>query len=153
MPPRDVSIRAMLVASLLLAACRPPGYGQGGGGDDDPPATVDAGPIDDGDLDAPPTDGPLAATCDREFRLEGHGNASTVWLTGSFVDWGGDPANGAIELALGGDGAWTGGYTVDAGSHQYKFIVNGTDWINDPANPDQVDDGFGGTNSVFVCAP
>lgn len=46
---------------------------------------------------------------------------------------------------------------------QYKFSVDGsTTWIPDPANPNQVDDGFGGFNSVttpitcpeeFTCAP
>lgn len=136
-----------LAACLLLLACRPPGY-DGGDDDDDTPA-VDASVTEpDGSVDAPP-----AATCDQAFRLEGRSNAASVWLTGSFVAWGGDPANGAVPMALGGDGAWTVTHTFEAGSHQYKFIVNGTEWIVDPANPSQVDDGFGGKNSLYLCAP
>jgi hypothetical protein len=131
---------------LALAACRPPGYGKG---DDVGPDPVDAAVTP---TDTAP-DGSAAATCDKSFRLDGHGTASTVWLSGSFVEWGGDPAHGAIEFSLGVDGAWTGAYAFEAGQHQYKFIVNTTEWINDPTNPDQIDDGFGGTNSVYTCAP
>ena len=40
-----------------------------------------------------------------------------------------------------------------AGSHQYKFIVDGTTWITDPTNLDVIDDGMGNTNSVLLCAP
>ena len=135
-----------IAVCLALVACRPPGYGKGD--DDDVPPDVDGGVTPDGS-----TDTPVATTCDRPFRLEGRGTASSVWLTGSFVSWGGDPAAGAIELLRGADMAWTGTHTFDAGSHQYKFIVSGNEWIPDPANPDQVDDGFGGKNSLYVCAP
>lgn len=136
---------AMFTAVLLAVACRPPGYDKGGG--DDAPA-VDAAPT-------PPDAAPDAAatTCEKGFRLDGHGGASTVWLTGDFVMWGGNPGAGAVELAKDGDGVWMGTHTFDAGSHQYKFIVDGTTWITDPANPNQIDDGFGGTNSVYTCAP
>ena len=135
-----------IAVCLALVACRPPGYGKG---DDDDLPDVDAGTPADG----APADTPGATTCDRAFRLEGRGDASSVWLTGSFVAWGGDPANGAIELLRGADQVWTGSHTFAMGSHQYKFIVSGSEWITDPANPDQVDDGFGGKNSLYVCAP
>ena len=135
-----------ITACLVLVACRPPGYGKGG--DDDDLPEVDGAVGDDAG-----TDGQAAVTCDQGFRLEGRSAASSVWLTGNFVSWGGDPANGAIELALGADMAWTGNHTFDAGQHQYKFIVSGNEWITDPANPDQIDDGFGGKNSVYTCAP
>jgi hypothetical protein len=131
---------------IALAACRPPGYGKG---DDAPPDdTVDAGADGDASIDTP-----AGVTCAKPFRLEGRSTASTVWLSGSFVEWGGDPAHGAIELTLGNDGAWTVTHEFEPGAHQYKFIVNGTEWIVDPTNPDQVDDGFGGTNSLYLCAP
>jgi len=32
---------------------------------------------------------------------------------------------------------------------QYKFVVDGSSWITDPGNPNQVDDGFGGFNSLL----
>lgn len=132
---------------FLLVACRPPGYGKG----DDADPAVDAPAVTE---DAPPTDGEvIGATCAKAFRLDGQSTASTVWLSGSFVAWGGDPAHGAIEFAKGADGAWTGSYDFPAGSHQYKFIVDGTNWITDPTNPDVIDDGMGNTNSLFLCAP
>lgn len=36
------------------------------------------------------------------------------------------------------------------GTYQYKLVVNGTTWAEDPTNPSTVSDGFGGYNSVFV---
>ena len=129
---------------VVTVACRPPGYDKG----DDEPA-VDAAPKQpDAAIDAP-----AATSCEKSFRLEGNSGASSVWLTGSFVNWSGNPGAGAVELAKGGDGVWTVLKTMDAGSHQYKFIVDGSNWIADPANPNFVDDGFGGRNSVYTCAP
>lgn len=137
--------RLVLLLAVLAIACRPPGYGKGG----DPPAQTDAAVTPD----APPIDGPSGATCAKMFRLDGHSQATTVWLTGSFVMWGGDPAHGAIELVKGIDGAWSGSYDFSPGAIQYKYIVDTTNWINDPTNPNTADDGFGGRNSVFTCAP
>ena len=134
-----------VVLALFVIACRPPGYGEGG---DDEPA-VDAAPkMPDAAIDAP-----AATTCEKTFRLDGHGGANTVWLTGSFTSWSGNPGAGAVELVKGADNVWTVMKTMDAGSHQYKFIVDGNSWIADPANPNFVDDGFGGKNSVYTCTP
>lgn len=38
---------------------------------------------------------------------------------------------------------------LDAGTYQYKFVVNGSEWIVDPVNPNTVEDGLGGSNSSF----
>ena len=137
-------MRLALVA-LLLLGCRPPGYGK------EPPP--DAGEVD-GAMQAVDAaiDGAMLV-CDHGFRLDGRATASSVWLTGSMVAWGGDPAHGAVAFTLGGDGGWTGSYAFEAGMHQYKFIVNGNEWIADPTNPDQIDDTFGGKNSVYTCVP
>lgn len=135
----------LVVVALLLAACRPPGYGEDD--QDDQPA-VDAPPSPDAAVDAP-----AATTCEKTFRLEGNGGAQTVWLTGSFTSWGGNPGAGAIELTKDAGSVWNVTRTMDSGEHQYKFIVDGTSWIADPANPDFVDDGFGGRNSVYRCSP
>ncbi|MCD6531571.1 hypothetical protein J7K99_03905, partial [bacterium] len=35
-------------------------------------------------------------------------------------------------------------------TYQYKFVVNGTEWHEDPDNPAKVDDNFGGFNSVIT---
>jgi hypothetical protein len=134
----------LLLALALFGACRPPGYDKG----DDAPS-IDAAPqTPDAAIDAP-----AATTCEKTFRLEGNPTAASVWLTGSFAAWGGNPGAGAVELAKGADEIWTVVKTMDAGSHQYKFIVDGTSWITDPANPNFIDDGFGGRNSVYTCAP
>jgi hypothetical protein len=142
------TVRFALV--FLLVACRPPGYDKGD--DVGPEPEVDA-PVAGDDAPTDP-DGPISgATCDKAFRLDGHSTAATVWLSGSFISWGGDPAHGAVEFTKGVDGAWTGSYEFAAGSHQYKFIVNGNNWITDPTNPDVIDDGQGNTNSLYLCAP
>lgn len=138
-------MRLVLLLTLASVACRPPGYGKG----DDAPA-VDAAPQAQPDA---ALDTPAATTCDKTFRLEGNSGASSVWLTGSFVAWGGNPGAGAIELVKGQDSVWTVAKTMDAGSHQYKFIVDSSNWITDPGNPNVIDDGFGGSNSVYTCAP
>ena len=136
---------ALVLALSLFTACRPPGYGKG---DDTPPDETPDASTGDGS-----TDSPAAATCEKSFRLDGRSTATSVWLSGSFVEWGGDPDHGAVEFTLGADGGWTGTHEFPAGAHQYKFIVNATEWIVDPTNPDQVDDGFGGKNSLYLCAP
>jgi len=136
-------MRLVVLALLLVCACEPPGWNK--------KPTVDGG---DGDgmvtVDAPPDSAP---GCDHVFRLDGQATASSVWLTGDFVQWAGDPQAGAVPLSLGADGGWTGTYHFPPGMHQYKFIVDGTQWIADPTNPNQIDDGFGGKNSVYDCMP
>ena len=140
-----VMSRLVACAGLLfVSACRPPGYGKHDDPSVDAAATVDAVAAD-ASIDS------SAATCTKAFRLDGHSLAPSVALTGTFVSWAGT-APPAIAFTLGGDGAWTGSYAFPAGVHQYKFIV-GTNWIPDPTNPDQVDDGFGGKNSVYTCTP
>jgi hypothetical protein len=142
-------VAVLVITAIWLAACRPPGYGEepdtdAGPGPDAAPG-IDAAPAPDAGPDAAPV------TCEASFRLEGHGTAASVWLTGDFVGWAGNPGDGAVALVLGGDGVWTGARTFDEGTYVYKFIVDGTSWIADPANPDTVDDGFGGVNSVYRC--
>lgn len=138
---------ALVFVVGIVAACRPPGYGKepmvdaatgsGSGSNTTADAAVDA----------------AAALCDHAFRIEGHGTDSSVWLTGTMVNWAGDPGSGAIQFTLGTDGAWTGNYAFPTGTHQYKLIVNGSNWILDPSNPNTADDGMGHTNNVFTCAP
>lgn len=138
-------MRLVLFAfGFALVACRPPGYGKGGGDD---AVEIDAAVVMP---DAAPADS-AAGTCTKAFRLEGHSLANAASLTGSFVSWAGT-APPAIAFVKGADGAWTGSYAFSAGMHQYKYIVDGS-WIPDPTNPNQVDDTFGGFNSVLTCTP
>ncbi len=39
---------------------------------------------------------------------------------------------------------------IPDGEHQYKFVLDDQHWINDPANSQQTDDGFGGVNNVLI---
>ncbi|MCB9563247.1 MAG: hypothetical protein H6708_22850 [Kofleriaceae bacterium] len=150
MPRRSLAALSV-AAGLLLVGCHPPGWGQGDDdGAPDAGAAIDAARGDGGAPDAAAPDA-VAVTCDGAFRLDGYGGAATVWLSGDFVGWAGNPTDGAVELTLGGDGAWTVTRTFDAGSYVYKFIVDGTTWIVDPGNPVTADDGLGGFNSVYVC--
>jgi hypothetical protein len=48
------------------------------------------------------------------------------------------------------DGSWQVKIRLRPGRFEYKFAVDGDEWIPDPANPDAVEDGFGGRNSVLV---
>lgn len=136
------------IACVALWACEPPGYHKSE--PDAPPAdgTTDGTHAVDAAIDSA-----TPGTCVDNFRLDGHGAAVTCWVTGDFIAWGVDPDHGAIVLAKGNDGAWTGSHAFTAGTYQYKFIVDGTMWIPDPNDPDVVDDGFGGHNSLYTCTP
>ena len=135
----------LAVCLVLLAACRPPGYGKshadasvdgaGSGSSATPDAAIDA----------------AAAVCHHTFRLDGNNTASQVLLTGDFVQWASTPP-AAPAFALGTDGAWTVTHDFEQGTVQYKFIVDGN-WITDPTNQMTVDDGMGHTNSVYTCVP
>ncbi|HET7378542.1 MAG TPA: glycogen-binding domain-containing protein, partial [Gaiellales bacterium] len=70
--------------------------------------------------------------------------ASRVALAGSFNRW--NPAATPL-VRVGADGMWTVTLALPSGQHQYGFIVDGRNWVPDPAAP-TVDDGFGRRNSV-----
>ena len=76
-------------------------------------------------------------------------DARDVWLAGSFNEW---EAEG-IPLTTGAGGVWSTTLALPLGEHQYQFVVDGERWIPDPTAHAQVDDGFGGTNSVIVVGP
>ena len=69
----------------------------------------------------------------------------SVALVGSFNNWDKDydfmhpVANGAFEFVI----------SLNPGVYHYKFVVDGRDWIPDPACPERVADGLGGDNSVL----
>ncbi len=49
-----------------------------------------------------------------------------------------------------GDGVWTAVVDIPSGRWQYKFRIDETNWKEDPNNPQKVDDGFGGSNSLLI---
>ena len=56
---------------------------------------------------------------------------SSVYLMGEFNEWTTtNPMSDSDD-----DGIWTTTITLDEGEYQYKFLINGSIWINDPDNP------------------
>jgi len=58
-------------------------------------------------------------------------SAGSVHLAGDFNNWN----VGAHALTMGGDGVWRIVVDLSPGVHEYKFVVNGSEWIADPDNP------------------
>ena len=80
-----------------------------------------------------------ARTCTTRFTYDTRGGtAATVNVAGTFNGWSAT-ANGLSDPDR--DGIWTGDITLAAGYHQYKFVINGTQWILDAGNPYQAWDG------------
>lgn len=61
----------------------------------------------------------------------------SVALAGTFNSWVGD----ACMLAQTAPGCWSGTVALAPGRHLYKFVVDGSAWIPDPANPWISEDG------------
>jgi glycosidase len=65
------------------------------------------------------------------FRFAGLPGTRSVALAGTFNSWAGD----AAFFSRDGDGGWQITLPIAPGRHHYKFVVDGEDWIRDPANP------------------
>jgi predicted alpha/beta superfamily hydrolase len=85
-------------------------------------------------------------TLPHRFVYQGHPDAAGVAVTGDMFGW--NPKG--APMAKGGDGAWEADVMLEPGRHLYKFVVNGTQWLPDPDNPEREPDSFGGENSVLV---
>jgi glycosidase len=84
--------------------------------------------------------------CDHEFtytdagegsvEIRGSWDAPATWMTG-------------VPMTK-NNGVWSGTVPVPwNGDVQYKLVLNGNNWITDPANPDTIDDGSGNVNSLY----
>ena len=79
------------------------------------------------------------------------GEATSVWVSGSFTSWATMPP-GARALTRDNLGTWTLTTQIGMGKQTYKLIIDGSRWIADPANPMSENDGYGGRNSVvYTC--
>ena len=67
---------------------------------------------------------------DHEFRYQAP-DANSVDLMGKFNGW------KAVPMTKGSDGAWTAKVSLSPGTHSYKFLVNGKEWVFDPDNPNR----------------
>jgi len=89
---------------------------------------------------------PAAAVVYVQFRLDAPG-ATRVELAGSFSNW--QPRHALREVA---PGVWNVMVPLRPGVYDYQFVVDGKQWVPDPAAR-PVDDGFGGTNSRLYLTP
>ena len=71
--------------------------------------------------------------------------ANAVFVAGNFNNW----STSAMPMQF-VDGVWQIAVALEPGSYQYKFVINGTTWKEDPEAPSYVDDGYGGRNGAFV---
>lgn len=71
--------------------------------------------------------------------------AKSVSIAGSFNHWNPDHdrLRGPSE-----EGIWTIVLPLSPGRYEYRFVVNGKEWVLDPSVP-SVDDGLGDKNSVL----
>jgi hypothetical protein len=145
--PRTVRVRIMTGLSAAAAAAavvllvvwgRVPAGREAGGGDAarQSPALAEATAPEP--VDAQPSPGML------EFRIAA-GAARSVTLIGDFNGW---DEKGFDLSDDDGDGIWTLQIEASPGRYKYRFLVDGETWIPDPHADAQVDDGFGGTDSV-----
>ncbi len=73
-------------------------------------------------------------------------NAETVEILGLNSDW-----ENAIVMSKKKDGSFTADVSLPKNSqHEFKYLVNATKWINDPAADAQHSNVYGGSNSVIT---
>lgn len=99
-----------------------------------------------GDL-APPASSP--GTCaEHTFSYDPGGRSlSSVHVSGDFNGWSPDAWPLSFDAAR---GRWELSRAVPSGTYQYKFVLDGAEWVRDTSNPATAPDGFGGDNSVLT---
>ena len=70
-------------------------------------------------------------------------DAGQAHLAGTFNNW----SDSANPMQKDDDGYWTIVIPLSAGTHEYKFVVDGA-WITDLDNPNTTPDPYGGVNSL-----
>ena len=98
-----------------------------------------APPADDAPLPRlePGADAPARADGGVRFRFEAPPGTRHVAVAGTFNAWRAD----RHPMARAGGDRWEAVVPMPAGRHLYKFVVDGRDWIRDPANPWESEDG------------
>lgn len=80
----------------------------------------------------------------------------TVHVAGSFNGWPGTVAAGGWAMTYSATTkTWSTSHALAAGQYTYKLVLDESQWIADPADPQTQPDGYGGQNSVLnvSCAP
>jgi diguanylate cyclase (GGDEF)-like protein len=78
------------------------------------------------------------------YHPEAGAEVRQVSVVGSFNGW--DPQADVMHLEQ--DGSYHATVPLASGTYEYKFVLNLTHWISDPAAGDYISDGYGGQNSV-----
>jgi glycosidase len=151
-------MRKHLALVLLFAGCAAEGNNSPDPPDDSyHPGTPQSGEYGSGsgsgtgsspDLGGPPQCDTSLRLCPHGFIYPGGSNEKTVTVIGSFDNWG-----AGVPMTLNG-GSWQATVNVAWDAQTvYKFHVTYSSapdaWLPDPNNPTQVDDGYGGKNSVL----
>lgn len=105
----------------------------------------DAGPAPDADnVDAGTTQ--CEASCTATFRYPSNLGASSVELQGSF---GSDPWSTGVALSQ-DEESWVAELSLQDGEFiEYKFVIDGSEWVLDPTNASRQPDATGIVNSVY----
>jgi hypothetical protein len=76
--------------------------------------------------------------------------AASVAVVGDFNHW---SATATPLRTVGSNGVWTVDVPLSAGRHEYAFVVDGAQWVADPAAPQAPVADFGAPNSVITVMP
>lgn len=83
--------------------------------------------------------------CKVKFSLQLE-NAETVEILGLNSDW-----DNALPMTRKKDGSFSADVNLPKESrHEFKYLVNKTEWISDPEADAEVPNSFGGSNSVVT---
>ncbi len=81
-----------------------------------------------------------------EFYIQ-NDNAEQISLAGLFNNW----AEDVLLMEPGRNGLWRIEIPIlDEGRYEYKFLINGRNWVEDIDNPYRLPDGFNGFNSLLI---
>jgi mono/diheme cytochrome c family protein len=92
---------------------------------------------------------PAMGDCNRQrFEYDPAGRTlRSVHLAGTFNGW--SPTAAPLTFSD-TTRRWQVEQVLANGSHQYKFVLDGRDWVRDERNPMSAPDGFGGQNSLVT---
>jgi hypothetical protein len=147
MKSRSLLFTSLLATGLALVAC--------GGAPAQPagpaPVVVTEPPPAAGGAPAAPrivAPGPNVTPQGVVFNFKTEGRDKKVYLAGTFNNW--NPSDAQYLMKDDdGDGVWSITVKLAPGAYQYKYVIDGTKWVQDPYGPDEAPDGFGGRNSKF----
>mgnify|MGYP006048173619 CR=1 FL=1 len=77
------------------------------------------------------------------FKVE---NAETIEILGLNSDW-----NNAVVMNRKKDGTFSADINLPKNSrHEFKYLINTNEWVNEPSADAEQPNSFGGSNSVLV---